>query len=172
MKKLLLILLFLDAGKIFAQKITSLDFPYHKNYVLQPSGIQTMFSFYTQTDSAKDCYEIKEENISTEADTTNFSAIFIVGKDSAAFARSKLWINAKAMFFIVYKNSTCITQAIALPLYKGKKWKTKINGDNTKCECTSTDTLIKTPAGHFHCFCIKSIEDFNVKKIRLRIRME
>lgn len=159
MKKTTFILIFLCFSKLnFAQtKITTLDFPYNKDYVLELAGVDTVFDIegnvYKKNTPAA-LYTITEQTKTKDKNLTTFMLRQVLGTDTITI-KSKLLLNSKGMW-VWFEDSAVQNEkkalAISLPLVAGKKWETQSPEGKISCICKSMDTIISVPAGAFHCF--------------------
>lgn len=165
MRKHYLIFFLVVSNYSFAQTIiTELNFPYHKGYGLEMKGT---YKDYDNNGELKDSgvkgmiYNIPHEETVKKETWVVFRVKFFRGTDSTIHNNTFLTQDSKGMTWWTADPATNDfdkhrTQAIKLPLQKGKEWKTYFSDDKVVCHCFATDTIIKTHIGDLPAFGIQT----------------
>jgi hypothetical protein len=140
--------------------INELNFPYKIGYKLTLKGTFEKFDKYnfpTETVVSDLYYSVTGID---EKNNIRFKLKEIKGKDTTVYNNTFLNFDKNGLFWWGNDDSTGWkdkhrTQAVSLPLYKGKKWKTYLNNKKVESECVATDSMLVTPAGTFSAFGTK-----------------
>lgn len=182
MKFIILILsFFLISQSIFCQEdefdssekvlpvINSLEFPYKDGYQMIFQGKSVVFDNYnfpreTTKKSMKYSFYPYKSNIK------KLSLCYFDKNDTQKFL-TYLKIDESGMSYWLDNDSAKIkekhpTQAVLLPLFTGKKWKTWFNDFKTTAECVTTDTVIMTRFGEKNVFGIRYHFQDKRKKVK------
>jgi hypothetical protein len=139
--------------------IYKLNFQYYDGFYMLYTNKLSFFDKYNFPNNISQ--GIVEYKFSYYKDSTRLVRYVQKGKYDSFDVKTFLNLNEKGMEWWMYDDSLAKyrerhhTQAIHLPLYKGKVWKTWLNDTRAEVECITTDTLIKTPLGNKRCFGIR-----------------
>ena len=155
--------------------IKSLHFPYLPGYELEMKGTMVTFDSYnfpSKTTEAALIYAFSEY---TDTKNTIIKISFkqIHGTDTTTVDNTRLVMDTKGMTWWGVDKENHFddkhkTLALALPLYKGKNWKTFTNDIPVQISCITVDTSITCPSGTFTCFGtrtnmpVKETKDYTV----------
>lgn len=153
-----------EAQQAVKKIIDHLEFPYNKDYDLQLKGTSIVYDQFNGRvkgeEKSETIYHIDDQKIDAHGNWTNFHVIQVTNKDSLVLAKSPLCLNKKGMVWGLEKTDAHEgdkhqTQAILLPLYKGKTWKAYFNDMKCVFTCVTADTSITTPCGTFDAFGVQ-----------------
>ena len=59
-------------------------------------------------------------------------------------------------------------RGLALPIYKGRTWKSKVQGDEKgEMKCVAVDTMVQTNVGEMKAFVVQTVNDMgNIKVVQ------
>lgn len=142
------------------QVVEELNFPYEKGLEMTLRGKTVKYDNYNFPLKTLDYsvhYSVKSNTLSSKGNAAVFEINTVVDKDTTLrHFRSNLYINAKGMSWTASDNGKGkLTQAIELPLQKGKRWYTDYQGNQkNRMTCVSMDSTFTLYLGKVRGFGI------------------
>lgn len=141
------------------QTVSQLHFPYEKGLEMELRGNTVEydeFNFPLKTKEYVMHYSVTENTAGGKGNTALFDIDIVVDKDTVSKNNlSHLYLNAKGMSWKSAQDKEKLTQAILLPLEKGKTWYTSFGNQKNKMTCITVDSSMTLYLGEVKTFGVQ-----------------